>query len=110
MIELLDRAELILYSYRNIAMFFFSTVGFIWASIKIWLSVAKSIGDKANLSQRHKFQAGYFDTQELRYDRQEAKYDKVIILINGIKDDFCEFEKKALKSEISRLNSLYPPI
>lgn len=89
--------ETTLAAYRNIAMFFFSSVAFIWAMIKICLSIYSAIANKAKLGQRHEFQAGYFDTQEARYDRLLDMYTE-------LKKDFCELENKALNAEIARLN------
>lgn len=95
-IEAMNPVEQFFFDWRYTAAAFFSSMSFIWVAVKIWLSMAKSIGDKANLSQRHEFQAGYFDTQELRYDR-------LLDMITELKKDFCGLENKALNAEIARL-------
>lgn len=104
MIELLDRAELILYSYRNIAMFFFSATAFIWAVIKIWMSISKSIGDKANLNQRQEFQGGYFDVGEKRHDQYLEIHRQTLNMYVELKTAYVEQENKALNAEIARLH------
>ncbi len=75
---MIEEVELFFATYKNTAWAFFSSVAFIWAMIKIGLSVYKAIANRANLAQRHKFQAGYFDTQEARYDKLLDKHDKLI--------------------------------
>lgn len=96
MIELLDILNEFFTKYKNIAWAFFSSVAFIWASIKIGLSAYKAIANKAKLGQRHEFQAGYFDTQEARYDRMLDLYVK-------LEKSVLDSENKALNAEITRL-------
>ncbi len=45
---------------------------------KLALSAYNAISNKAKLDQRQEFQAGYFDTQEARYDRLLDKHDDML--------------------------------
>ena len=93
---MIDTFEVFLSSYRNIAMFFFSSAGFLWIVIRIVLSACEKIAKRANLSQRHEFQAGLFDVQEARHDRMLDLYIETHTRV-------VESENKALKSELARL-------
>ena len=92
----MNEVEIFFATYKNTAWAFFSSIAFIWAMIKICLSIYRAIENRAKLGQRHEFQAGYFDTQEARYDRLLDMYTE-------LKKDFCELENKALNAEIARL-------
>jgi len=82
--------------YEKTAWAFFSTVAFLWAAIKIALTAYKYISNRANLNQRHEFQAGYFDIQE-------ARHDKMLGIYIELKSDFIALENKSLKADIKRL-------